>query len=321
MITATRTRDRATATDPGDDLTRPSLRTLIGLRHEGERLSLRPTKARSSLAGAHRSAFKGRGLEFSESRPYTPGDDVRALDWKVIARTGKPHTKLYQEERERSVLFWVDMRRPMWFGTRGAFKSVVAARTATLLAWSAARQGDRIGGLVFSENEHHELKPRRGEHAVLTLIRGLCSIAEPKGPPASIDTRTEAASSALARLRRVAHPGSLVVLCSDGRDFCSRCDAHLGRLAQHCDLLLVFVHDPLERALPSNGLFRFSDGRQVALVDTENDAARLGYRNAFDARVETLNGLCERHRVCPLPMGTSQDTCSALRKGLRMQAP
>ncbi|MDH5485082.1 MAG: DUF58 domain-containing protein, partial [Gammaproteobacteria bacterium] len=136
-----------------DDVTRVRQSTLIGLYRDAQKLPLKPSKIRAHMAGSFLSAFKGRGMEFDESRPYQPGDDIRALDWKVIARTSKPFTKVFREERERPVLLMVDYRRPMFFGTRNAFKSVLAAKAAALLAWSCAQHGDRLGGLIFSEQE------------------------------------------------------------------------------------------------------------------------------------------------------------------------
>ena len=110
-------------------------------------------------------------MEYDESRLYQPGDDIRNIDWRVTARTGKPHTKLFREERERPVHVWVDLRAPMFFATRGKYKAVRAAELASLFAWTACQQGDRIGGIVFSDNSHHELKPQRGKSAVLRLIK------------------------------------------------------------------------------------------------------------------------------------------------------
>jgi uncharacterized protein (DUF58 family) len=140
----------------GDNLVCVSPATLIALRGAGEGLSLKASRIAARQSGNYLSRFKGRGMEFDEARQYQPGDDVRTLDWRVTARTGKPHTKLFREERERAVLAWVDMRPTMFFATRGAFKSVIAARAAALIAWSTNQQGDRLGSLVFNADNHHE---------------------------------------------------------------------------------------------------------------------------------------------------------------------
>ena len=121
--------------------------------------------------GGYVSPYRGRGMEFEEVRAYQPGDDIRNMDWRVTARTGRPHTKLFREERERPVLFLVDLGPSMAFGTRVAFKSVVAARAAALLAWAARDNGDRIGGIVFAGKRHRELRPAARERGMLPFSR------------------------------------------------------------------------------------------------------------------------------------------------------
>jgi uncharacterized protein (DUF58 family) len=308
--------------DTGYDLARVSAPALIRLRHGSQSLPLRSTRILGTMAGPHLSAFKGRGMEFDETRPYQPGDDVRSLHWRIIARTGKPHTKLFREERERSVLLWVDYRSPMWFATRGVFKSVLAARTAALLAWSAAGHGDRVGGLVFSEQGHHELRPRLGTKAVLHLIRRL---AEPRGnqAPPERDPRHSARvlAASLGRLRHVSHPGSLVFLLSDFRDFGPQAEAHLAQLARHSDLLMLFVHDRLERELPTAGRFRLSDGRNSLTLDASDPRAREHHRAHYAGHEQHLRALCRRHRIYFLPCATDVDLVPHLRTGLGLRRP
>ena len=128
----------------------PDLRDLMSLARAAMHLPGWHDRAKRQTQGAYLSALRGRGMEYDESRPYQAGDDIRTLDWLVTARTGKPHTKLFREERERPVIVAVDYRPAMFFATQGSFKSVQAARCAALLAWRAAQQGDRLGGFIFS---------------------------------------------------------------------------------------------------------------------------------------------------------------------------
>src|SRR4029077_9436130 len=148
-----------------------TLADLMRLRVAGEALQLTAPRVRVAVSGGHLSPYKGRGVEFDESRLYQPGDDLRTIDWRVTARTGKPHTKVFREERNRPVFVWLDLRRPMLFATRGAYKGVRAAEIAALIAWSAVANGDRLGGLVFSEAEHHELRPALGMGAALAPVQ------------------------------------------------------------------------------------------------------------------------------------------------------
>lgn len=299
-----------------EELVRPTSHALVRLRQEGEQLSLRAGPIRTPLAGGHISPLKGRGLEFAESRPYQPGDDVRSLDWRVTARSGRPHTKLFREERERSVLFWVDFRAPMWFATRGAFKSVVAARAAALLAWGAGHQGDRVGGLVFSETSHNELRPRLGQRAVLHLIRALADHA-PSQSAVAQEQRLDTAASALARLRRVSHPGSLIFLCTDGRDLDERCAGHLAQLARHSELIMLLIHDPLERAMAAGGLYRFSNGVRSLQVNGDEAEARRRYALGCQQRQESLERLTNRYRIRLLQCATDQALPPLLQQALR----
>ncbi len=165
-----------------------SVASLVKLAQPARGLSLRRGEIRSRKSDAYRSRMKGRGMEYDESRLYQAGDDVRHLDWRVTARTGKAHTKLFCEERERPVFLWVDCRAPMFFATRGRLKMVAAAETAALLAWSAAQEGDRVGGVVFSEEAHCELKPKRGRASVLRLIHELAACTALAPPNAGTPT-------------------------------------------------------------------------------------------------------------------------------------
>ena len=147
------------------------LRDLIRLRYTAREMTdLTGNKTSNPLAGLLSSNFRGRGIDFSEVRVYQPGDDVRTIDWRVTARTQVAHTKVFQEEKERPVLILVDQSASMYFGSQVTFKSVLAARTAAIIAWAALERGDRVGGLVFSELGHREVRPRRNKRAVLRLL-------------------------------------------------------------------------------------------------------------------------------------------------------
>jgi uncharacterized protein (DUF58 family) len=153
-----------------DDLVSVALKSLIDLAKPAANLNLHRLTIRSLQSGGYLSHFKGRGMEFDEARLYQHGDDIRSIDWKVTARTGKTHTKLFREEREKPVFISVDNRPAMQFATRGVFKSVQALKLAALLAWAAHHQGDRIGGQIFSSAGCQELKPQNGKHAVLHFL-------------------------------------------------------------------------------------------------------------------------------------------------------
>ena len=306
----------ATPPDTGEGMVRIALPALIALHHAAESLALGPGRIRAPLSGGYRSPFKGRGMEFDEVRPYMQGDDVRSLDWRVTARTGRPHTKLFREERERAVLLWVDLRSPMLFATRGAFKAVRAAQAAALLGWSAVRQGDRLGGLIFSERSHVELRPKRGKPPLLHLLRCIAEHDAWQGRTAADTPGTEAMNPSLARLRRVAQPGSLIVLLSDFTDLDGQGIAHLVQLARHSELVLAHIHDPLEAELPPPGRYRVSDGERYLGMTTGDPDYRQRYRQRFAARREQLQQLCRRHGMKLLTLSTAEEPLAALQRGL-----
>lgn len=263
-------------------------RDLIRLRAAGERLSIGFPRVTAPGAGAYQSPFKGRGMEFEESRRYQVGDDIRNMDWRVTARTGEPHTKLFRAERERPVLLGVDFRRSMYFATRGAFKSVAACRLASLLAWRGSHQGDRIGGVLWSGESHHEVRPRRGPRGVLGLISALCDYAGPGAGPRGATDEIATLEPLAARLGRVARPGSLVYVISDFRGFTRPAQDILARIGRHSTLVLILVHDPVEAELPAAGRYRVRDGDRELVIDTGSRRRRERYRARFRQRCETV---------------------------------
>lgn len=294
---------------PADEVARITLPSLVNLSQAAAALHFRHKGVRSAQGGNYLSSFKGRGMEFDETRPYTPGDDVRNLDWRVTARTGKTHTKLFREERERPVFISLDARASMFFATRGMFKSVMAARLAALVAWSTVQHGDRLGGQLFSENGSYELKPEHGRRAALRLLKMLADM-EPS------DRRPSAGQNpfdeALARLFRHARPGSLVFVFSDFRQLTAAGEATLIRLSRHCDLALGMVSDPLERRIPDRGRFRFAEGERDLVLDA-TPAMAAAHAEAFDRRHEQVRSLARQHRMRFLFCDTTDDPMTILR--------
>jgi uncharacterized protein (DUF58 family) len=296
-----------------------STEELIALRHAAESLSLHTGRIRSLQGQNHLSPFKGRGMEFDESRPYQAGDDVRSLDWRVTARTGKPYTKLFREERERPVILAVDFRPTMFFATRGSFKSVIAAKTAALLAWRATQQGDRLGGFIFTEQNHREWRPALGTAATLHFLKQLSASSEVSQHPSVSNVDPDAFRNALARLRRVTRPGSLVVLISDFRNLDQGGEAHLAQMARHCELVMIFVYDTLEAQLPPAGLYRVADHKHELTLDTQGERARTEYAQRFQQHRMRIETLCKRHRMLFLPCTTEDDLLPQLRQGLMLR--
>ena len=301
-----------------DGIINISAASLIALHRDAHKLSLATRRIQAPVAGHYLSTFKGRGMEFDEARLYQAGDDVRASDWRLTARSGKPHTKLYREERERPVLLWVDYRQPMFFGTQNCYKSVVAAKVAALLAWNSAQQGDRLGGLIFSEHEHIELRPQRGQAATLHFIQKLAQ--HTAWQQHNIQNKQASADSyfthALNRLRSVAKPGSLIFMISDFRHMNAQHHAAFAQLAKHNELALLFVSDPMESQLPKAGWFRFSNGSMELSLNTRDSKTREQYTQRFESHRESVRKLGRKLAMRFIEISTADDIIKTLHAAL-----
>jgi len=296
-----------------EQATRVELTALIQLNRDAHLVPLESSSVRASGSGQYRSRFRGRGMEYDESRPYTPGDDTRHLDWRVTARTGRVHTKLFREERERPVIIAVDYRPAMFFATRGCFKSVLASQLAALLAWGADHRGDRIGAQLISAAGVHEYRPQRGRKAVLHLLRQLVqhnNLAAPGNTP------SPALSQAIQRLRRVTHPGSLICLISDFRGLDEEAHAALAQLSTHANLLLIAISDPLEEQLPPPAYYRLTDGHTILDLDSTDRGLAEDYHRQFTQRRQKLEDLARHCRARLISCHTGDTPLAVLMQGL-----
>src|SRR5690554_5112093 len=204
--------------------------------------------------GNQLSKSKGRGMEFDEVRHYQSGDDIRAIDWRVTARTGQTHTKLYREEKERPVFIFVDLNPSMHFGSRLLFKSVQACHLAAALAWRAVRRGDRVGGLVYSGQRHHEIKPMARDKGVLRLLQTLVTTHRSATDETSVSGRSEDFQRNIQRLRQLVKTGAHVIVISDFHHLTDACVRDLRALSQHNWVQAMLVTDPMELVLPDSPL-------------------------------------------------------------------
>ena len=285
---------------------------LIQLRLQARGLSLQSRcRASSAISGMHQSRFRSRGIDFQESRSYQPGDDIRAMDWRVTARTGKPHTKLYREERERPVIVMVDLGPSMFFGTRVAFKSVIAARAAALIGWTAINHGDRIGAFLFGAGKHQEIPASGGRRGVLRLIRALAAWSSPDNASPS-----EGLGATLARLRRVARPGSLIFILSDFYTLDEDSERHLTRLRLHNDIVACQINDALELEPPPPGRYGITDGIHSGILDTGTISSRARYQTHFSHHHQRVRELLTKRAVPLIRLLTHEDVLEGLRRGL-----
>ena len=261
--------------------------------------SLKPPKISGAIGGPYLTKLKGRGMEFAEARLYQPGDDVRHIDWRVTARTGRTHTKLYREERERPVMLLLDQCRQMFFGSRKRLKSVQASRIAALMGWRALLRGDKVGGILFSEKLHYEFRPRGDRQQYLRLLSKIMTVHnriadEMKDEKWDFESKYQL-SEALIRVRHVVQPGSLVYIFSDFHSFNEECRKQMFQLSKHNHLEVYLLSDPLEKEAPSHGNYIMSDGKSNAWINSSNTNIRRLYSEVFDKHQQSLS---EELRSC-----------------------
>lgn len=243
-----------------------SIDELIPYQNKSSLINLAPKhQLHGRMSGNYLARSKGRGMEFDEVRHYQTGDDIRTIDWRVTARTGITHTKLFREEVERPVLIATDLNHTMFFGSKLLFKSVQAAHLASLLAWHAKGRGDRVGGIIFNEQQHFELKPRSRQQGVLHYLHGLCQMHQAPQENLSKSQTLAAFEQNCGRIKQLSKPGALVYLITDGYQLEESCIRHLSLISQHCELVVCLISDPLEHQLPN-----IATPTRVAVTDGEH---------------------------------------------------
>lgn len=256
------------------------------------------------LAGEYESVFKGRGMEFSEVREYTPGDEIRTIDWNVTARLGHPFVKRFVEERELTVLLLVDLSASGSFGSQERSKNELAAELCALLAFAAIKNNDKVGLLVFTDAIELFIPPRKGVAHVLRLIRELLSF-KPRQTRTNIKT-------ALDYLARVIRKRCVVFLVSDFQ--AQGFDKALRILSKRHDVIALTVLDPRELELPPVGLVTLTDAETgaQALVDAGYPAARAAYAASGRRRREELRGLLSSMAIDQIELLNGSDCLKQL---------
>ncbi len=258
------------------------------------------------FGGEYQSVFKGQGMEFAEVREYVPGDDVRTIDWNVTARLGQPFIKKYAEERELTVFFLVDASGSQRFGSAGRSKMELAAEICAVLAFSAIRNNDKVGLLIFTDRDELLIPPRKGRAHGLRLIRDILYF-EPQGRATRMGAACETAIHGLRRR-------STVFLLSDFLIDPGELDRPLGALARKHDLVALAVEDPIEQRWPDLGLVPWEDletGRQM-LIDTGDVQSRERLADQYRHAREQIERLLRRHSVDRVALQVGRDPVEPL---------
>jgi len=293
-----------------------ALSELLQLSASARQLSLAALRRTNPHSGQRMSRLLARGMEFAESRRYQTGDDIRNIDWRVTARTGKTHTKLFTVEKERRVLLSVDMQSSMFFATKGSFKSVQAALMMGYVAWSAEQAGDRLGGMIFDDVDLFESRPTLGKKGILPFLNALAERSDflTKKNDSNGTAKGSMMDLAIANLRQIATPGSLVFIISDFRHLSSSAYNLLLQISMHSDLCLCFIYDPIEKALPKNGYFPVTDGKNEVQLNTYAKKSLEKYQQQFIERRERIASLGNQRHIHFIECSTEDDCFEVLTK-------
>ncbi|MEP0712502.1 MAG: DUF58 domain-containing protein, partial [Algoriphagus sp.] len=281
-----------------------SLKELLGMERHVQFFSLiaRKQKVKSILGGRHESKLRGRGLDFEETRHYVQGDDIRNIDWKVTARTRETHTRVFTEEKEKPAMIVVDQTNSMFFGSKSRTKSVVAAELAAIAAFRVLKQGDRVGGIVFSDDGIDIIQPKRDRRNILRFLEKVVNRNHDLAKPHSTDYQ-DTLKEVSKKVRNIVTHDYLVVLISDFHRYSPDVTRFISQIAQHNDVVLVKVFDPLERDIPKIKFVAGDFDTQVT-VDGGKKTLRSSFQTGFDEDFQSFSAQMKKHRVPIISLDT-----------------
>ncbi len=251
------------------------------------------------FSGEYHSAFKGRGMSFSEVRDYQYGDDVRNIDWNVTARTGDPHIKVFEEDRELTVMLIVDISKSSYFGSVNQFKSELTAEISAIIAFSAITNNDKVGAILHTDKVEKYIPPKKGKSHILRIIREIIFL-KPQSNGTSLD-------EALIYLNNIQKKRAIVFVLSDF--MCTGYESALSVASKRHDIIGLHIYDQIERDLPNVGLINTTDsesGKQVVL-DTSSKKVRTNYNNWFANNYEYFKSTFNRYRSDNISINTKDD--------------
>ncbi|VAW36899.1 hypothetical protein PA3071 [hydrothermal vent metagenome] len=295
--------------------TQVTTKVLVRQQAHAKTLSLSSRKkASSAISGLHDSRFRGRGMDYQESRVYQAGDDIRNMDWLVTARTGTAHTKLFQEERERPIHIIMDTNSSMAFGTRKEFKSVTAAKAASLLAWAAVKNGDRVGVMSYGKNGIHHEKPVGGKRGMMRLIAHLVQ------SDAKDSQQQTLLQDALRRLRTIIRPGSLIIIISDFYHLGTEVKRHLVQLNKHNDVLALFIADIFEINTPLPGIYGVNNGEKSVVFNANKHSDVQNMQAKQNLHLDSIYANIQKSGVAVIPILTSDKLQDKVKQAMKSPA-
>lgn len=290
-----------------------SLKELLGMERHSQLFSMnaRKQKVKSILGGRHESKMRGRGLDFEEVRQYVKGDDIRNIDWKVTARTKQTHTRVFSEEKEKPALIVVDQSKSMFFGSKVRTKSVVAAELAAIAAFRVLKKGDRVGGVVFADNGIDIVQPKRDRRNILRFLEKIVSRNHELADSTPIDFENSLIE-VTKKVRNIVTHDYLVIVISDFQRYSPEVIRFISQTAQHNDVVLVKVYDPLERDLPETK-FVAGDLETQVTIDGKKRKLRESFQEGFDKDYQSFFAQMRKHRVPLFSIDTVEPVESQLK--------
>lgn len=292
-----------------------SLAHLRSLKGPARSISFLPRQpARSVLSGRHASRLRGRGLNFEEMRDYLPGDDVRSIDWKATARTGSPHVRVFTEERDRPALLVVDQRMSMFFGSTHNMKSVTAAEAAAIAAFTILHANDRVGGIVFGDSDQLEFTPKRSQRTVFAFLEAISNMNNQLQADRIVERAPGRLNSVLESIARTARHDHLVLVFSDFDGIDDTTQKRLATIAQHNDVILALVHDPIAERIDPGQRAIIGNGQLQAEVDLSSTSTLNAVSGYMQQRLALIYDWQKEIRLSVLPLTAGEETLPQLRR-------
>jgi len=295
-----------------------TLSELLKFGYMPKNFNIRPSSAvLTKLSGRHISGMRGRGMDFSEMKQYVQGDDTRNMDWKATRRTGKPYIRVYNEERDRNVWLVVSQMNSMFFGSKERMKSVSAAHTAALMAFKALEMGDRVGAVVYNNEDVKFFKATSSKNNIVQIMTEVERQNHLLNAQKSDNQKGNLAKS-LKILTSLAKHDDLVVLIGDGRALDEETAKHITRINVHNDVIGVLVYDPMEEELMRSSSLFFTDGVDTVDVDSSNKQFIQRYSERLSGRKEAFRQLSRKNALPVLSISTQYPVLDQLYEQLNI---
>jgi len=267
-------------------------------------------KSNSVLAGKYASRIRGRGLDFEEARPYVIGDDIRNIDWNVTAKTGKTHTKVFTEEKEKPVFIFVDQSASMGFGSQNKTKAVIAGELASIIAHKVKKNGDRIGGMVYTGDNYDLVTPKRDSRNIIYFLQKIVEANQSIYESKEFDFE-KSLTDIIAKLNNIITHDYLLIIISDFYRYSDTVIQYLSQLSAHNDLILIKVYDKMEEQLPSEKLVVSNRTHQVN-IDGKNKKLIHELSLDFDANYKKFKSELEKYEITLIKINTTDPVVDQL---------